>query len=211
MSCAICHTRRPRRFCPGVRGEICTTCCGTEREVTVSCPLDCEFLVEARKHERQAPFDPDHLPNEDIRITERFLEEHEELATALSAAVLQAGLRTHGAVDSDVAEALEALIRTNRTLQNGIYYESLPENTLAATIYRLVQEAVANFRQEEQKRLGLSKTRDADVLAILVFLQRLALGQNNGRKRGRAFLSMLASYYGAGPESPSPAPSLILP
>ena len=44
MNCAICETRRPRRYCPGVRGEICAICCGTAREVTVDCPLDCPYL-----------------------------------------------------------------------------------------------------------------------------------------------------------------------
>ena len=52
MACAICETRRPRRFCPGVRGDICSICCGTEREVTVDCPLDCEYLQEARRHDK---------------------------------------------------------------------------------------------------------------------------------------------------------------
>ena len=57
MPCAICQIRRPRRFCPGVRGDICSLCCGTEREVTVNCPLDCEYLQEARKHEKLSEFD----------------------------------------------------------------------------------------------------------------------------------------------------------
>ena len=51
--CAICHTRRPRRYCPGVRGHICPVCCGTERENTVSCPLDCPYLREARVREKE--------------------------------------------------------------------------------------------------------------------------------------------------------------
>ena len=48
MKCRICDTRKPRRYCPGVTGDICSICCGNEREVTVDCPLDCPFLVEAR-------------------------------------------------------------------------------------------------------------------------------------------------------------------
>src|SRR6185295_15641952 len=99
MACAICETRRPRRFCPGVRGDICSICCGTEREVTVSCPLDCEYLQDARLHERPAPLDPQQLPNQDIRITDRFLREHQELLAYLSQVIGQAALDTPGAVD----------------------------------------------------------------------------------------------------------------
>jgi len=69
MECAICQTRRPRRFCPGVRGEICSLCCGAEREVTVDCPLDCEFLREARRHEK-AP-EPNAIPLKSRNARER--------------------------------------------------------------------------------------------------------------------------------------------
>src|SRR5450755_1892628 len=106
MSCAICHTRKPRRFCPGVAGEICSLCCGTEREVTVDCPYDCPFLREARKHERTAPVDPATFPNQDIHITEEFLGEHEQLLAVAMSGLSLAALDTPGAVDSDVRAAL---------------------------------------------------------------------------------------------------------
>ncbi len=38
MKCPICDTRKPRRHCPGVHGEICSICCGNEREVSISLP-----------------------------------------------------------------------------------------------------------------------------------------------------------------------------
>ena len=50
--CKICGRRRARRYCPAVHGEICTICCGTEREVSLLCPLDCEYLQEAHRHEK---------------------------------------------------------------------------------------------------------------------------------------------------------------
>ena len=119
---------------------------------------------------------------------------------------------TAGAVDFDVREALDALIRTYRTLQSGFYYESIPENKLAANIYREVQQNLREFRAEELKNIGISKTRDAHVLVALVYLQRIELDRNNGRRKGRAFLSALIDYYGVPqPEAPSDASSLILP
>src|SRR4051794_30343241 len=114
MACAICETRRPRRFCPGVGGDICSICCGTEREVTVSCPFECEYLQEARQHDKAAPVDPATVPNQDVRITEKFVEEHETLLTFLGNVVAGAALDTPDAVDYDVREALEALIRRIR-------------------------------------------------------------------------------------------------
>lgn len=195
MSCAICHTRRPRRFCPGVRGDICTMCCGTEREVTVDCPLDCVYLREAHQHEKIEPVDPHDFPNQDVRVTEEFLREHEPLLLFLARTVLDAALATPGAVDFDVREALEALIRTYRTLESGVYYETRPDNPIAANIGRLVQTGIAELRKKETEDSGMAHTRDADIFGLLVFLQRLELDNNNGRKRGRAYLDFLRGFF----------------
>lgn len=195
MACAICQIRRPRRFCPGVQGEICSVCCGTEREVTVNCPLDCPHLREARKHDRPVALAEEEIPNREIRISEQFLEEHEGLLSAVGQTLVNAGMTIPGAVDSDFREALAALIRTQRTLASGLYYESLPENTVAAHIFRALQSGIATFQREEKERTGMARTRDADVLAILVFVERLGLDRNNGRPRGRAFLDFLRELY----------------
>ena len=212
MACRICETRRPRRYCPGVRAEICSICCGTEREVTVTCPLDCEFLQEARRHERTQPIDPESIPNKDIRVTEKFLGDHQELLYFLARTVVNAALDTPGAVDNDVREALGALVRTYRTLQSGVFYESRPANPLAAFIFNAVQEEVPRFRTQEQERLGLSTIRDADLLGLLVFLERLELTWNNGRKRGRAFIGFLGQFNPSPADTgASPASSLIIP
>jgi hypothetical protein len=191
MKCAICEIRRPRRYCPGVRGEICTQCCGAEREVTVDCPLDCVYLQEARKHDRIPAVDPDQLPNQDVRITETFLEERKELIFFAAGNLLEAVFETPGAVDYDIREALDALIRTYRTLESGLVYETRPNNPLAAAIQQRFRQAVEEFRRSRRERLGMETTRDTDILGILVFLQRIEIMQNNGRKRGRAFIDFL--------------------
>jgi hypothetical protein len=210
MSCAICQIRRPRRFCPGVRGDICSLCCGTEREVTVDCPFDCEFLREARRHEKPLA-DPALAPNQDIRLTEKFIQDHQDLLTFLGRTLVAVALDAPGAVDFDVRDALDSLIRTYRTLQSGVYYESLPPNQLAAAIHQGVQAALAEYRRGEVQQLGVSHTRDSDILGILAFLQRVELDHNNGRRRGRAFIDAMSAYSReAEPAGPSESP-LILP
>ena len=200
-----------RRHCPGVHGDICTICCGTEREVTVSCPLDCEYLRDARKHEKAATVDAEQLPNRDIRVSEELLEDNQELLEFLGLTLAAAALETPGAVDRDLRDALAALIRTYRTLQTGIYYETLPENALAAKIFRAVEDAVGEFRRQETNRLGMAKTRDADLLGLLVFLQRLELDRNNGRPRGRAFLDLLRGLQPESTDGASDSSPLVLP
>jgi len=180
--------------------------------MTVDCPLDCEYLQEARLHEKPQPLEESQIPNRDITLSEHFLEEHEPLLAFLGRAVAEAAFASSGANDFDVREALDSLIRTYRTLQSGVYYETLPANPLAAGIYGLVQRALDEYRQRETREWGVSRTRDADVLGMLVFLQRVELDRNNGRRRGRAFLDMLRQCYSVeSSPSGSSTSSLILP
>jgi len=208
MKCKICETRKARRYCPGVSGEICSLCCGTEREVTISCPLECPYLAEARLHEKPPVLNPDEVPNRDVPVTEQFLREHEALLVFLSSRLLEISLATAGAVDSDLREALQSLIRTYRTLQSGLYYETRPTNLVAAGIHLRMQDAVESLRKELAGK-NATPVRDAEILGTLVFLERMELNQNNGRPRGRAFVDYLRAYFPQSQESLAPVSPLI--
>ncbi len=190
-TCSICGSRRARRYCPGVRNEICAPCCGSEREVTITCPFDCEFLRQARKHEQPPRPDPKQLPNPDVKITEEFLEQNQGLLYRASLEVAKAALSTPGAVDMDVREALDALIRTLKTRDSGLYYETRPANPVAGAIQQKIQGGIEEFRKAAAKETGVHAIRDRDVLGVLVFLQRLELQENNGRRRSRAYVDYI--------------------
>src|ERR1035441_9849481 len=96
MECAICQTRRPRRYCPGVRGDIFSFCCGTERGVTVDCPLDCEFLLEARRHDKPAARDAAEFPNRDIQVPEKLLHVNEQLLSFLALTIFHTAMNVAG-------------------------------------------------------------------------------------------------------------------
>ena len=180
--------------------------------MSVDCPLDCEYLREAHKHEKLQPFSPDTLPNQDIMLSEEVLADNEEFLAFLSQALGRAALSNPAVVDFDIREALDASIRTHRTLQTGLLYESLPANPLAAGICRTLDAAIEEFRRAEAERLGLHKTRESTTLGLLVFLQHFELSYNNGRRRGRAFLDALLDYYSVAPAPEVPGTSsLILP
>lgn len=189
--CRICEKRRPRRYCPGLRGDICARCCGEEREVSVRCPLDCPHLIEARQFERLPEVDPAQLPHTDIQLSQGFLREREELVFLLSNLLLEAATRISGAVDADIAEALDAIIRTYRTRAAGLYYETRPDNLLAAAIQRGFMEGLAELERQAAQRDFPTPMRDKDVLGVLVFLRRTAFAEANGRPLGRRFLQFL--------------------
>ncbi len=191
MTCAICGIRKPKRYCPGVRGEICTICCGTEREQTITCPVECGYLREAHDHEKKRVFDPSILPNKDIEVSDAFLQDNQLLIAVLGKAVAMGALRAAEATDYDIREGLEALIRSYRALQSGLYYDAHPTNPYAAGIQDSFQACVADLRKAAKEEGGNSTLRDSTLLNVLVFLQRFEYAENNGRKRSRAFLDLL--------------------
>jgi hypothetical protein len=212
MKCVICEARKPRRYCPGVRGDICSVCCGTERENTVDCPFECPYLRESRLHEKEGELDEQatsKIPFLDIRVPERYLHDNADCAQVVTMAILDAIFSTRGAIDYDVREALEALIRTHKTLQSGLVYESRPTNPIAGEIYDRFQSKIAEDRGKIAAQTGLS-VRDADIMAMLLILHRQEYLRNNGRKRGRAFIDYLREFYPTHAESMNPGTSPLI-
>ena len=106
--CAICHQRKAKRHCPGVQGEICAQCCGTEREVTVDCPFECSYLREARRYEAEkVKLHAEDIPFPEIEVLDSFLYEHEQLIGQIGYRILRYGLENPRVVDNDVKDALE--------------------------------------------------------------------------------------------------------
>ncbi len=211
LLCKICGKRRAKRACPAVHGDICTLCCGAEREVSFSCPLECEYLREAHRHEKPLAAPDDQISNPDITVTEEFIRDHEELLLFSIYSLVEAALRTPGAIDADAMAALAALIKTHRTLESGLVYETRSENAVAAGVQRLFAASLSDYQKVREEREGLPSVRNADILAILVFLHRVGQQNQNGRPRGRMYLDLLRHMTpGTGPGVEERAPSIIL-
>jgi hypothetical protein len=199
-----------------VNGEICSICCGTEREQSVDCPLECTYLRDAHEHERPPELDPASIPNQDIEVTEEFLRRNEIIMALIAMALFEGGMKQPGATDWDMRDALDALVRTYRTAQSGLVYETVPDNKFAAGISAAVLDRLADLVKRETEARGASSLRDSDVMGVLVFIQRLEMSRNNGRKRSRAFLDFLRGFYmpaqaESDEDSPEPeAPRVIL-
>lgn len=208
--CQICEKRRARRHCPGIGGEICAQCCGEQRENSIDCPSDCEHLREARLREVPPPVAEADIPNRDVHLSEKFVRDHEPLAFAFALALRRA-MEEQRAVDFDAREALAALIRTYRTRESGLIYETQPTNPYAAAILERLKASIENLRKGLEQEAGMPRLRDTDILGVLVFLERLELQHNNGRRKGRAFLDFLRAYLPEPEPEPAPSqPSLIL-
>ena len=221
MSCAICEERKEKRFCPAVHGKICPQCCGEQREVTLDCPSDCPYLLQAREHATAHPAKTDNeqpgardrealFP--EVEITEQFLYEREELILGLSFALAKCAradrsladrsLADRPLMDRDLIAAVSSLAKSYQTLVNSsLIYEpptaNLAHQTIAREIAREVETMVREFREAEQQHIGHTRLRDSDVLKALVFLLRLGLRRTSGRPKSRAFVDFLFAQFPA--------------
>ena len=209
MSCAICHVRKEKRFCLALHDRICPQCCGEQREVTLDCPGDCPYLLQARQQAREQAHANTHdarqgdrgprLPDieiPDVAISEQFLYEREELILGLSFALAKSARADRALMDRDLIAAVSSLAKSYQTLVNSsLIYEPPTANLAHQDIAREVETMVREFREAERQHLGEmqghARLRDADVLKALVFLLRLGLGRTSGRPKSRAFIDFL--------------------
>ncbi len=197
--CHLCARRAPRRYCPALERDICATCCGTEREQSIGCPLDCQHLRDARYHEKLPEFDPKSLPDPGFEITESFMDDHKDLAIVTGRMLFVAAMETEGVVDADVRDALAALVTSFKTASSGLIYDARPTNTIAATVADRFREELDKFRKAVAEQAPTRPVRDRDLLGVLVFWQRTEYQRSNGRRKGRAFIESL---YGILPPPP---------
>ena len=204
MSCAICGIRREKRFCPAVHGRICPQCCGEQREVTLECPLDCPYLMQAREHEKPRSadqIDPAALFLQ-VEVSDQFMYQHEHLLMGLTYALAKAARGDRSLHDQDLIAALTVLAKSyERRVNSGLHYEQPLTSDSQRRAANEVETMVREYREAEQKHVGYSSLRDSEVLNALVFLVRLAHGRTSGRPKSRAFVEFLFAQF---PEKESP-------
>jgi hypothetical protein len=212
MICPICQKRKAKRHCPAKSEMICAICCGTEREVTIDCPLDCPHLVASRQHyDSRRAVDWAKVPFADQRIPQSVLEVHEQLFTELSYEILECASEDRSLVDSDVQAALQALAETYQTLANGIVYEKPPHHRLQRVLYDRLRRVIEEHQKKADGRLIAGPhTRDSEMRDLLILLTQLAAGWANGRPKGRAFMDMLRSQFKPGTFAFKAGSSLIV-
>jgi hypothetical protein len=198
LSCAICEIRKEKRFCPAVHGRICPQCCGEQREVTLDCPSDCPYLQQAREHEKPRSadqLDPASLFLQ-IEVSDQFTYEREHLLMGLTYALAKASQADHSLTDRDLIAALSALsVGYERLVNSGLHYDQPLTSAAQERVATEVENMLKQYREAEQKHMGYSSLRDADVLKAFVFLVRLGIGRTSGRPKSRAFVDFLLAQF----------------
>lgn len=203
MSCAICEIRKEKRFCPAVHGRICPQCCGEQREVTLDCPSDCPYLLQAREHEKprtltREQVDPAGLFLQ-VEVSDQFMYEKEHLLMGLTYALAKAARADRSLQDQDLVSALTVLTKSyERLVNSGLHYEQPLTSEAQRRVAVEIETMIKEYREAEQKHAGYSSLRDSEVLTALVFLVRLAHVRTSGRPKSRAFVDFL---FGQFPEN----------
>ena len=198
LSCAICEIRKEKRFCPAVHGRICPQCCGEQREVTLDCPLDCPYLLQAREHEKPLPADQLDAAGLflHVEVSDQFMYEKEHLLMGLTYALAKAARGDRSLHDQDLIQTLSVLTKSyERRVNSGLHYEqpltSDSQRRAAAEVETMIKE----YREADQKHVGYSTLRESEVLKALVFLLRLAHARTSGRPKSRALVEFLFSQF----------------
>ena len=216
MSCALCHARKEKRFCPALHDRICAQCCGQAREVTMDCPSDCVYLQQAREHERPRSaeeLDPAALFAQ-VEVPRQFVYENEHLLVGLSFALAKSARADRAINDQDMIAALTAAAHTYETLANsGLHYQVSAGGLGQQAVVAELEKTLKEYRELEQKHRGFSSLRDSDVLRALVFLVRMAHARTSGRPKSRALIDSLFAQFPEKEsliETPADAPSRII-
>ncbi len=198
LACAICEIRKEKRFCPAVHGRICPQCCGEQREVTLDCPSDCPYLIQAREHEKPRPadqLDPAALLL-NVEVPEQFMYEREHLLMGLTFALAKAARGDRNLNDRDLIVGITALARRyERLVNSGLHYEPPLTSDAQRRVAVEIENMLKEYREAEQKHMGYSTLRESEILKALVFLVRLAHGRTSGRPRSRAFVDFVLDQF----------------
>ncbi len=196
MACPICEKRKAKRYCPAKAENICTVCCGTEREVTIDCPSDCPHLVESRKHElERREVDWSKVPFADIKVPASIVTRQEPLILALGYAICLNARDNPVVTDSDVIASLQSLAEAYQTLSRGIYYEKPPDYPLQRGLYDALKAAIEDYKKRDSRNTGIATVRDSEIRDTLIFLVQLGATRTNSRPKGRAYLDLLRSQF----------------
>ncbi len=187
--CPLCSSRPAKRRCPAKHAVICPVCCATKREVEIECPSDCVYLRQGQTYGRSAAEDLPPRPSREF--SQQFRRKNAVFVTAFADAIVRQRASDPSLLDQDVRDAFAALAATVRTLDSGIYYETLPENRDALGLYRRIRSLVDEMIQPQAS--GPSALRVSEAPDVIDFVLVSVELHSGGRPKSRRFLDWLSS------------------
>ena len=175
LACPICSKRKAKRFCPARTETICSICCGTEREVTIDCPSDCVHLVASRQYDMtRLEIDWAKVPFAESKFDRRF--RGDARAVAVSTSITRSASLPPTIARWWMRTSWRRCKRWRRLTaprRAGLFTRSLWTTRCNAHCTNSLKAAIADFREKEAQRVGMTTVRDSDVRDALIFLTQL--------------------------------------
>lgn len=184
--CPLCRDRAPRRFCPGTGRNICPVCCGTKREVEISCPAGCPYLATARAH---PPAVVRRQEERDSAVVRPLLDGLTERQLRLSFLLLSPALHFNDPLlplsDLDLMEAAGALAATYQTAASGVIYDHRPASLAAQRLCAEMKDLLGKAGIESSREM------ERDSVQVLRRIERAAAEAGREARGGTALLEAL--------------------
>ncbi len=211
MKCILCDQRKGRRFCPAKNATICTQCCGEKRIVEVDCPETCAYLKIGRSYERDHVgaryFQPDN-PIEQEKMS-RVLRDFEPVMVDVQTLIAIERKSSKDLVDAEVAEALDCLLKTLRTEERGVIYETTSNNLRVESLRRQIGAIIQSYRypqESDRPRLHLKGALECLEVIRAVIARHMEAGSSS-----RSFVDFLVRHLPRKAEVMASEPSIIIP
>lgn len=211
MKCVLCEKRKPKRYCPAKRAEICPVCCGEKRGVEINCPLDCRYFVEGQKHHHKKIM-RGRIRKEGAGTYVRRAElygRNPEIFARLEMTFARAFRENGDIKNEDLVDALELVSKTLESEKKGLIYQHQGDNSYANVISEYVLMVISEFKDNPDVG-GNRVTLDFASGVIEEFLTEARFYMEND-SNPKSYLIHILRYY---PEEPqqekSPEGGLII-
>jgi len=211
MKCVLCERKKAKRFCPARQSTICAPCCGAKRILEIDCPESCGYLKIGRDREASQE-GARHFRPADVRQQEKWSQlfaDFEPVIVGLQTTIADERLAARQLTDADVAQALDCLLKTLRTEERGVFYETTSENLRADALRRQMSLLIESFRQpqkDSEKRIQLG-----DAIDCLEMLRSVVGSHLEAGSPGPSFVDFVARYLPRSSRMAAPGSSIIIP
>ena len=210
MKCILCDKRKPKRFCPAKRAQICPVCCGEKRGVEINCPLDCRYFVEGQKQHHKKIVQQ-RVRKEGARSYVRRAElyaRNPEIFARIEMTFARSFRENKELKDQDLVTALELVSNTLETEKKGLLYQHQGDNSYANRVSDNVLSVISEFKDNPD--VGGRVDLDFLLSVINEFLGEAKFYSEND-KNPRGYLVHILRYYPEEtPQEKAPESSLII-
>lgn len=211
MKCILCGQRKGRRSCPAKNALICQQCCGAKRVLEVDCPESCEYLISGRQREAEhagARFYRTDTPAEHAKRA-RVLTEFAPVISQLQTVIAMERKAVRDLKDSDLGEALDCVLKTLRTEDNGVIYESTSGNLRAESLRRQISGAIEACRYPKNPQETRIQLKEA--IECVEVLRSIVGSHIGAGPSSLSFVDFLIRHLPRDAEVGPAPPSIILP